>query len=88
MFLNKNFEMVLRRKLGGQAATILTTRRINEAMRFFENNIKRVFNPYDAMCETEFEVPLNNVPDIPDIELRDGYLKLSKSSGFVTLLTK
>jgi hypothetical protein len=88
MFLNKNFEMLLRRKLGDQAATILTAKRINEAIRFFENNIKRVFNPYDSMCETEFEVPLNNVPDIPDIGLQDGYLKLSKSLDSAALLTK
>lgn len=79
IFLNKRFESLLRDKLGALAKTILTPKRINEAIRFFENTIKRAFNPLDPMsCDSEYEIPLAGAKDVPRIGLEDGYLRLSR----------
>lgn len=87
IFLNKGFEDLLRRKLGDQANTILTARRLNEAIRYFENSIKRAFNPFDDACDDEYDIPLSGAKDMPSIDLEDGYLKLSKfnSCNFIML---
>jgi hypothetical protein len=68
------------RRLGSKAAEILTPRRIRDVMRFFDNWIKRQFNPFVAHCKSEYEVPIGEVPDVPEAELEDGYLILSKYS--------
>ena len=60
---------------------MLSTKRLAEAVRFFESSIKIAFNPYDEWSENEFEVPLGAIGDIPEIGLEDGYLKLSKFTG-------
>lgn len=65
-------------KLGQQAAHIWTKRRETDARTFFDNAIKRQFNPYDRDNEETYEIPLNNSPDIPEIGLTDGYLSLGK----------
>jgi hypothetical protein len=49
-----------------------------ELVRYFDSSIKRQFNPYDPACDTEFEVSIAGVSDIPRIGLEDGYLTLSK----------
>lgn len=86
VFLNKGFEELLCQKFGEKAETILTSRRLAEAVRFFENSIKVAFNPYDEWSENEFDVPLGAVDDIPEIGLEDGYLKLSKFVGSMAFL--
>jgi hypothetical protein len=48
------------------------------AIKNFEGNLKFVFDPFSEDCDDEFEVPLPGAPDIPDIGLEEGYLKLSK----------
>ena len=79
IFLDKGFGDLLCRKLGALAASTLTARRLNEAIKYFENSIKRAFNPFDeASCEAEYDIPLSGLKDIPSIGLEDGYLKLSK----------
>ena len=78
IFLNKGFENLLRKKLGQHAKTILSTRRLVEAIRYFENSIKRAFNPYDPSCDDEYDIPLSGAKDVPEIGLEDGYFKLSK----------
>ena len=88
IFLNKGFENLLRTKLGDQANTILTARRLNEAIRYFENSIKRAFNPFDDACDDEYDIPLSGARDMPGIDLEDGYLKLSKfNPGNFIMLT-
>ena len=47
-------------------------------MKYFEDSIKREFNPYDPFCETEYEVSLGNVGDVPSIGLNEGYLKVTR----------
>lgn len=51
---------------------------MSELVRYFDSTIKRQFNPYDSACDTEFEVSIAGVSDIPEIGLEDGYLTLSK----------
>ena len=86
VFLNKGFEELLRQKFGGRAQSILTSKRLADAVRFFENSIKVAFNPYDDWSENEFDVALGAVDDIPEIGLEDGYLKLSKFIGSLAFL--
>jgi hypothetical protein len=78
IFLNLNFENLLRKKLGHHSKRLLTDKRLLSAINFFEGSIKRNFNPYDPNCEKEFEVPLTGSESIPEIGLEDGYLMLSK----------
>jgi hypothetical protein len=78
MYLNKGFEALLRKKLGPQADTILTPRRLKASMTYFESSIKCNFNPYDEACDMEYEVPLSGTIDIPEIGLEEGYMKLSR----------
>jgi hypothetical protein len=78
LFLNKGFEDLLRRKLGDLTESVLKPKRLEEALRYFENSIKRAFNPFDASCDEEYEIPLSGARDVPRIGLEDGYLKLSK----------
>lgn len=77
IFLNKGFESLLHRKLGAQANSILTRKRLKYAIRYFDRSIKYSF-PYDEYCDTEYDVPLPGAPDVLAIGLEDGYLKLSK----------
>lgn len=68
----------MRRRLGARADLILTKRRIQDTVRHFDTIIKRQFNPFDDDCDSEFEIPLVGVADVPEIDLNDGYLKLSR----------
>jgi hypothetical protein len=77
VFLNRGFEAMLRKKLGSKATTILTERRLGDAMRYFESSIKRNFNPYDADGDDEYELPMGG---LDQIGINDDYLKLTKYS--------
>jgi len=48
------------------------------AVKSFEGAIKFQFDPFSEACNAEFEVPLRGAPDIPNIGLEDGYLKVTK----------
>jgi hypothetical protein len=78
VFLDEDFERLLRNKLGRHATSILTARRAIEAAKYFDSGFKRNFYPYDRDSESDFEVPLVGAPDIPEIGLEAGYLKLTK----------
>lgn len=79
IFLYKNFEALIRQRLGTQSDSILTERRLKEAMNYFEEHIKKEFNPYDASFESDgFNVPMGNAADMPSVGLEDGYLKLRR----------
>jgi hypothetical protein len=64
--------------MGDLAGRLLTTKRLDNAINFFENSIKRAFNPYDSTCEDEFDVLLSIPENVPRIGLEDGYLKVTK----------
>ena len=77
VYLDQGFERLVRNRLGRRAYSILTSKCIAGSLRYFES-IKRDFNPYDADCETEFDIPLRGALNFPEIGLEDGYLRLSK----------
>jgi len=77
-YLNEAFEQLIRQKLGAKAKDILNPRSLSEAMRSFETTIKSQFDPLVTECEDEFEIPIPGAPELPDIGLSYGYLKLSK----------
>jgi hypothetical protein len=78
MYLNDGFERLLRRKLGPRAEETLNARTLADAVRFFEIQIKREFNPLAPTCGRFFEAPLSGAPDIPEIGLEGGYITLSR----------
>jgi hypothetical protein len=82
LFLDKGFESLLRRKLGTHANTILKDRRIDGLLRYFNNTIKRTFNPLGPRCDQEYEIEIGGVEDIPEINFEDGYLTLTRSAQF------
>jgi hypothetical protein len=65
---------MLKTKLGDQANTILTTRVMENIKSEFNINIKRNF---DEDSEEEYEVDMGRAPDMPEIGLEEGMLKLS-----------
>lgn len=79
VFLNRNFEKLLHERIDSQDPGVLTPRRLIEAVRNFEGNLKFAFDPFSEDCDDEFEVPLPGAPNIPGIGLEEGYLKLTKS---------
>lgn len=56
----------------------MTKERLDEALDWFERYVKRVFNPYDDSDDVaDYRVPMHNTPNIREIGLLGGYLKLS-----------
>jgi hypothetical protein len=79
-YLDYKFGKWLEDRLGPQLASrLLRGKRINAAVSYFENTIKRQFYPYDNSCDLGYQIPLNCGEDYPSIELEDGYLKMTKS---------
>lgn len=84
IFLTKNFEKLLRDHLGPHCQKVLTPKRLMEAVKHFEGQLKLNFDPYDqTYCDNEFEIPLPGAPDIPSVNLETGYLKLTKYCSFI-----
>lgn len=80
IYLDQGFETLLRNKFGEVGIQYLDDKRLSELVRHFDNQIKRQFNPFDSMAETEFEIPISGIQDMPSIGLRDGYLILTRSA--------
>lgn len=78
IYLDQGFETLLRNKFGEVGIQSLDNKRLAELVRHFDNQIKRQFNPFDSMAETEFEIPVSGIQDMPSIGLRDGYLMLTR----------
>jgi hypothetical protein len=78
VYLDQNFEKLIRDRFGDKADAVLTDRRLKDMVRNFDMQIKRVFNPFDARCDSEFELPVTGVSDMPEINLEDGYLTLTR----------
>jgi hypothetical protein len=78
IFITENFKPLLHRLLGAESKSILTTKRVNEAVKSFEAHIKFTFDPFTEYCESSFEIPLPGAPDRPGLKLMDGYLTVSK----------
>ena len=63
--------------IGDTADSILTRKCIVETVRQFDT-IKKEFDPFEGDCEEEYEIPIKGAPEMPEIGLTEGYLKLSK----------
>lgn len=61
-------------------AELLRPTKLRELLQIFESaGIKRFFNPLDAdSCESEFELRFMSAPDIPEIGLDEGFLRVSR----------
>jgi hypothetical protein len=78
IFLNQRFESVIQKRLGDQADSILTPKRLADSVQLFDRYIKPAYNPFDSNATLDFGVPIACAPDIPDIGLEDGYLCLTE----------
>ena len=79
IYLDQGFENLLKGRFGKAWEKVLTPKRLIELVRYFDSSIKRQFNPLDTSAtDTEFEVPIAGVDDIPWIGFEDGYLRLTK----------
>ena len=83
VYLDQGFENLIRKKLGTKADSIITLNIASELNKQFDS-IKRNFDPYDPDCESVYEIPMRNAPEMPNIGLEEGYLKLSE---YQTLFT-
>lgn len=77
LFLTRNFQDFIHHHLG-EHSHLLTAKRLEAAVKYFEGDLKFYFDPYSENCEDFYEVPLRGAPDIPSIGLEEGYLKISK----------
>jgi hypothetical protein len=85
VYLDKVFEELVREKFGEYTRPFLTNKRLATLVRHFDSSIKREYNPYSEDCDDEFEIPVAGAMDIPEINLEDGYLRLSKSMSLISL---
>jgi len=82
IFLTEYFKELLIEKIGPENKDVLTPRRVAEAVNSFERNIKFTYDPYTVSDqEDNFEIPLPGAPDLPDINLLEGYLTLSRHNA-------
>jgi hypothetical protein len=72
-----NFEKLIRTKLGRFADSILIKTVPAEVHKFFDT-FKRDFDPYDIECESEYEIPLKDAPEMPEVGVSEGSLTLKK----------
>lgn len=82
IFLDKGFIRLLKNKLGPKAGEILTPECIKTCISEFNSTIKLDFDPLEDSSETEYGFYVRNAPDIPDIGLEHGLLRLSKFLSF------
>jgi hypothetical protein len=78
VFLNAEFENLVRGRLGNRVDDVLSERALSVSMEMFNSWIKCTFDPDDEDGEDEYDIPLPGAPQIPEIELQGGYLRLSK----------
>lgn len=78
IYLDQGFETLIRNKFGEVGIRNLDEKRMTELVRHFDSSIKRQFNPFDASCDTDFEVPISGIQDMPQIGLHDGYLTITR----------
>jgi hypothetical protein len=78
IYLDQGFETLIRNKFGEVGIQYLDEKRMTELVRYFDSSIKRQFNPFDPLCDIDFEVPISGIQDMPQIGLRDGYLMLTR----------
>jgi hypothetical protein len=80
-YLTGNFESFLSKRLGARK-DVLTKAMLENAVKSFEGAMKFQFDPFSEDCDAEFEVPLRRAPNMPNIGLEDGYLKVTRYAPF------
>ena len=60
----------------------MSPKKLRDALRYFESDVKEAFNPLDRNCQSQFDVPLPGVDDDDQLGISDGYLKISKCVAF------
>lgn len=78
IFLDQRFEQLLRTRIGKNVAEVLKPARLEEAMKTFNATIKCNFDPFAEDCDDTFDIRLPGARDIPEIQLNDEYLSLTK----------
>ena len=79
VFLHREFEKLLRDKLGSHADSILTKERLDDAFEWFERYVKFSFNRYDRMDDRNvYRLRMHGTSNIRDVRLVGGYLELSR----------
>lgn len=79
-FLNIKFEEYVRAKVGNTAFRSILDRQPKSwsaAMKFFEEYVKRNFDPTDPV---EFNIPFPGIPDNTDAEIEQGFLTMSSDA--------
>jgi len=78
VYLDEGFEALLKEKMRRHVSSIWTPRRAAEAAKYFDEGLKRNFNPYDRDCETDYEIPISGAADVDEIGLEAGFLMLRR----------
>jgi hypothetical protein len=79
IYLDLAFETLIRKKLGRYADSIIIKSVPAEINKFFDT-LKRDFDPYDRECEDEYNIPLKDAPERPDVGVSEGSLTITKCS--------
>ncbi|KAK3677146.1 hypothetical protein LTR78_002684 [Recurvomyces mirabilis] len=75
--LNYRFEDYVKSKIGHtKFEEIRRTRKWRTALNYFEEYVKRNFDPED---DTEFHIPMPGIPDMPAAGIESGYMVLSSA---------
>jgi hypothetical protein len=77
IYLDQGFETLIREKFERVGINLLGDKRLAAMVQQFNNTIKRQFNPFDPMAQTDFEIGIG-IQDEPLIGLNDGYLALTR----------
>jgi hypothetical protein len=89
IYLNARYEALIRRKLDPHADKLLTPKRLDANLRFFDAVLKPGFNNHSKeMEEFGFQIPLPGAPDIPSIGLKDERMMITKYTLSSTELTE
>jgi molecular chaperone DnaK (HSP70) len=74
VFLNREFEAAVRKRLGKYAEQVLKPRCLAEVIRYFDHFIKVEFK--DEVDFINFSIP--GAPDIPEADVEDGFMTMTR----------
>jgi hypothetical protein len=70
---------LLRNKLGPEhAPRILNAQTLARLLKEFEGSTKKDFNPYRPDCEDIYPINFTDYPDVPEVGIQGGYLRLRR----------
>ena len=74
VFLNRAFEVAVRKRLGKYAEQVLNLRCLSEVLRHFDEFIKHEFK--DDMESVDFAIP--GALNIPEAHVEDGFMSMTR----------